>query len=195
MLAGPVDAADRQKPDHDRRPEKMTDLFQHDRLRGTGISIPCNEAAVIRHFQQRMAERLSVRDVHAEVAVAATEATKIRSLQRAEILISPVGFAETVLHSPSLLASVPGSISAGPIVPGFATAPVSVGAGIIIAAMVRARRRGPVARTRRRSVARTRRRRSVARSWLNINIVLSGCHAGCAGENHSYEPRYQHLLQ
>jgi hypothetical protein len=184
MLAGPVDAADRQKPDHDRRPEKMTDLFQHDRLRGTGISIPCNEAAVIRHFQQRMAERLSVRDVHAEVAVAATEATKIRSLQRAEILISPVGFAETVLHS-----------SAGPIVPGFATAPVSVGAGIIIAAMVRARRRGPVARTRRRSVARTRRRRSVARSWLNINIVLSGCHAGCAGENHSYEPRYQHLLQ
>lgn len=190
MLAGPVDAADRQKPDHDRRPEKMTDLFQHDRLRGTGISIPCNEAAVIRHFQQRMAERLSVRDVHAEVAVAATEATKIRSLQRAEILISPVGFAETVLHSPSLLASVPGSISAGPIV--LAAAPVS---RLIVAAIVRARRRRAIARTRRRSVARTRRRRSVARSWLNINIVLSGCHAGCAGENHSYEPRYQHLLQ
>jgi hypothetical protein len=128
-------------------------------------------------------------------AVAATEATKIQSRQRGGILISPVGFAETVLHSPSGLASVPGSISAGPIV--LAAAPVS---RLIVATIVRARRRRAIARTRRRSVARTRRRSvavargwSIARTWLNIDI-LGECRAGCAGENHSYEPRYQHLL-
>jgi hypothetical protein len=139
-----------------------------------------------------MPEGLSVRDVHPD-AVAATEATKIQSRQRGGILISPVGFAETVLHSPSGLASVPGSISAGPIV--LAAAPVS---RLIVAAIVRARRRRAIAR--RRSVARTRRRSvvvawgwSIARTWLNIDL-LGECRAGCAGENHGYEPRYQHLL-
>ena len=149
---------------------------------------------MIRHFQERMPEGLSVRDVHPD-AVAATEATKIQSRQRGGILISPVGFAETVLHSPSGLASVPGSISAGPIV--LAATPVS---SLIVAAIVRASRRRAIARTRRRSVARTRRRSvavawgwSIARTWLNIDM-LGECRAGCAGENCSYEPRYQHLL-
>jgi hypothetical protein len=60
------------------------------------------------------------------------------------LLIAPVRFTATVLHGPSLLAPVPGSKPAGPIIPTFPpvagfiiVAPVV--AGFIIVAVARAR--------------------------------------------------------
>jgi hypothetical protein len=83
-------------------------------------------------------------------------------------LIAPVGFAETVLHSPAWLATVPSSETPRPVIPASTTA---------VATIVRTGR--AVARAiawRRRTVAATiaRRRRAVARVGAEIKIDALG---------------------
>jgi hypothetical protein len=83
-------------------------------------------------------------------------------------LIAPVRFAETVLHSPAWLATVPSSETPRPVIPASTTA---------VAAIVRTGR--AVARTiawRRRTVTATitRRRRAVARVRAEIKIDALG---------------------